>query len=70
MQGGALVGVVLFQIPIRSRKSNLSNRSMGLKAYQTTKHWTAVYNTMRQDLTTLENNYEDSHLSFITMIAT
>lgn len=37
----------------RAGKLSLNEASVGLKAYQMSKHVTAVYGTMRQDFTTL-----------------
>lgn len=49
---GISVGVLL-QPSWRS----LSNTSMSFSVYQTSKHYTAVYYTMRQDFTALESYY-------------
>lgn len=46
---------------IWTRKSNLSNRSLSLKAHGTPTHWLLVYNTIRQDFTTLESHHSNCH---------
>lgn len=46
------------------RKAGLSSRSMSQKAYQKQKHCTAVYNTTREDFTTLESYQAGNHFIF------
>ncbi len=49
---------------IQSEKDCLNNRSVSLKAYQTPKHCTVLYNTVRTDFTTLESYHSDNHSIF------
>ncbi len=59
----------MLQVPLRheiqsSGSSSWRNRSISEKIYQTTKHSAELYNTLRQDFTTLENDPSSSYFIF------